>query len=452
MSRWLETHARLLWTALIAVAVVLRGLLIWFSPRPDGYTYDFYFEGVEHFTRTGQLPRASDCWQCYHPPLYYTLGALFYRLGWMIANTRDGALMGLSSLSLLSAAITVWYSIKLLRLLDQHGLYLLLGSAVIVVFPCLFISSWSAEADGLQTALMAAVLYHLTRYDMAPRGDGVWPPLMLGTLCGLAIATKYNGLLALAATGVVVLTGLWRHTPGRRPIRDGFIIMSVALALGSWKYVDNLRHYGTALFANGSAAQGFAFGGFTHWRDYDYLSLRLVEVIDLYGSNAPLGRLTDQRVYYSVPTTLHAMAWTDMSFFSVPSRHGDPSQPYPPKRIPRWLVRAVLVLGLIPTLLAAVGFLSTVSRRSFRVCTILTVLTIVSYVAWFTAQEAWALKTKYIMYLLPAYGAYLVVGLRVTRHWRPCVLPKLLFVGLLLLIAVAHLFLYVFATGSLGIP
>jgi hypothetical protein len=264
------------------------------------------------------------------------------------------------------------------------------------------------------------------------------------------MATKYNGLLALGATGVLLFVRLFTDGRRARTIRDGLIILVLALSLGSWKYLDNRRHHGAALFANGSAAAGFTFSGFTFWRGYDYLSLRFAEVIDLYEPHAPPGRLTDQPVYYSVPTTLHAMAWTDMSFFSVKSRHGDPAKPYPDKRIPKWLVGAMLLLGMVPNLLATVGLLSVVRRKSFRACTIMTFMTIPAYVAWFTAQPAWALKTKYILFLLPAYAAYLVIGLRVVRQSNP-ELANIATFGLLLLIVMSHLFAYVFALGSLRI-
>ena len=69
----------------------------------------------------------------------------------------------------------------------------------------------------------------------------------------------------------------------------------------------------------------------------------------LFPPDAPTGRLTRFPVYNSVFTTLHALAWSDMSFFSVPGRHGDRSRPYPTKHVSRGIVRAVLTLGLATT-------------------------------------------------------------------------------------------------------
>ena len=430
----------------MVAAVGLRVLLVYHSPRPDGYVYDFYFEAIEHVDTTGTLPVAADCWECYQPPLYYILGFIFYRAGWLLSHTRDGALHGLTALSLLSGCVTVWYSIQLLRLLRQRGAYLLLGGVVILVFPCLFIGSWGAEADSLQTALMSAFVYYLSRYDSGKPRHRVRLVAIIGVLTGLAIATKHNGLIALGVTGIVLTLRMLTGPQRRNTIRDGLIILVIAAAIGSWKYVDNINRYGRPFHAN-VVTPGFHFGSVAHWEMYEYFSLRLLEVVRLYQPGAPPGRLTDQPVYYSVLTSMHALAWTDMSFFSVRSRHGDPSLPYPDKLIPRWLIAATLIAGLFPTVLAAAGALSTLQRKSLRVCTLMTVLTATSYTVWFAGQDIWALKTKYVLYLLPAYVAYMVIGLRVVRSWRPSLLPNTLLLGLLVLAVVTHLFLYAFAVS-----
>lgn len=150
--------------------------------------------------------------------------------------------------------------------------------------------------------------------------------------------------------------------------------------------------------------------------------------------------MTDQPVYNSVLTSLQAQAWTDMSFFSVRSRHGDPSQPYPDKAVPKPLVAMILVLGLVPTLLSGIGLISTLDRKAFRACTILVLLTAITYTLWFAGQEIWALKTKYLLYLMPPYTVYFVIGLRVVRRWRPALLAHAALLGLLLLLVVAHVY------------
>jgi hypothetical protein len=146
--------------------------------------------------------------------------------------------------------------------------------------------------------------------------------------------------------------------------------------------------------------------------------------------------LTGFPVYDSVFSTLNALAWTDMSFFSVPSRHGwvlphryaedgadvpillhlPASVPretiYPPKRVDTRLIDLVLRLGMIPTLLALAGFAATLRRRALRPFVVFSGISLAVYARWFLAQPSWALKTKYLLFLLPVYVVYTMLGLR----------------------------------------
>ena len=124
-----------------------------------------------------------------------------------------------------------------------------------------------------------------------------------------------------------------------------------------------------------------------------------------------------------------------MSFFSVPSRHGwklplhygeggasipmvaqtpasEPRVPiYPVKKARAWLVDLVLRLGIVPTLLALVGFAATLRRRALRPFVAFSGVSLTVYAWWVLAQPAWALKTKYILFLLPVYVVYTILGL-----------------------------------------
>ena len=75
--------------SLVAFALFLRILLAVDCPTPFGYVYDYYHEGVELMYSKGRLPIAEDCWQCYHPPLYYALGLPFYAVGRGLASDPD---------------------------------------------------------------------------------------------------------------------------------------------------------------------------------------------------------------------------------------------------------------------------------------------------------------------------------------------------------------------------
>ena len=164
----LAAHERTVLLALLLIAATLRGLLVAFSPTPFGYVWDFYGEGVRLLFDTGHLPASTACWQCYHPPLFYLLGWPLYAFGhWSVAGFPGGdaqAQRWLAGLAIPSAAMTVYYGYRLLRLFGCRGGSLVAGVALLVTFPCLFISSYGAEADIVLTGILSAFIYHLTRH------------------------------------------------------------------------------------------------------------------------------------------------------------------------------------------------------------------------------------------------------------------------------------------------
>jgi 4-amino-4-deoxy-L-arabinose transferase-like glycosyltransferase len=409
---WCRTHERSLVVTVLLVGTILRVLLIAFSPTPFGYVWDFYHEGVRLLWTEGRLPASTACWQCYHPPLFYILGWPLYAFGRWTARAQDADAQGLRWLAGLatgSAALTIYYGYRLLRLFGCRGASLVIGVALLVTFPCLFFSSYGAEADVVLAAILSAFIYYVTRDSAAQATVG--SSLRLGVLAGLAVATKYSGLVAVMSAVILTTLQFIRGTRRGTVLGHGVVIVVVAAMLGGWKYLDNYRHYGTPLFANGAAQQGFALErNGQHAGRYEFTSLRFADVIRLYGPHAPRGALTDLPVYRSVPTTLHALAWSDMSFFSEPSRHGDPSHPYPRKHVARVLVGTVLILGIVPELLAITGFVITLQRRIFLPCIVFSVVAVCAYLWWFLAQDAWALKTKYLLFLLPIFVLYTVTG------------------------------------------
>jgi hypothetical protein len=129
-----------------------------------------------------------------------------------------------------------------------------------------------------------------------------------------------------------------------------------------------------------------------------------------------------------------------------PAVHGFSRKPYPRKRISPTLAFAVLVLGLVPGVLAVVGFVSTLRQPIMSSIAVTCVVTLIAYVAWFVAQESWALKTKYILFLRPAYVLYALFGIRTLRR-RSDTSATVAYGLVTVLIVLAHLYLFDFASS-----
>jgi hypothetical protein len=350
-------------------------------------------------------------------------------------------------LPIVSGAVTAFYAYRILRVFRLRGIDLVVGTGLVLAFPCLVISSSGVEADILLTALMTAFLYYLLEFlrDRDPGRAGLLRAARLGALAGLACSTKYSGLLAPL---ILIATCTVRAALNRRPhhlVPRASVALAVCLGLGIWKYADNLERHHTPLYANGSAQLGFTIGqGPLLWRDYDFSTLRIDALLRLARGRVRPAQLTDVPFYHSVWTTLHAMSWTDMSMFSDPSRHGFDPGPYPRKSISPPVTSSVLILGLVPDLLALVGVVATLGRRSLLPIALTSALTLTAYVAWFLTQDSWGLKTKYILFLLPAYVLYALLGLRCVRRVSP-IAGMVCAAALTLLVIAAHVYLLNFA-------
>ncbi len=276
-------------TSILVVAIGLfsRILLPLGSPTPYGYVFDFYHEGVIKYWVTGRLPVAADCWQCYHPPFFYVLGVPFYAFG-SLFPFKFAALRGLSVLPLICGMLIVWLTTKLLHIFQIRGISYLCALGVIVSVPCLFISSYGIEGDILVSLLLVFVLVALVKYFSANSPGNITLSSLIGVFCGGAAATKYNGLIGLATTGMAMgillvftllqpvrayfgdprtfrrdqgskfsLSTPWRCSAARI-IRDGIIVLVLAFGLGGWKYVENYKTFKQPMFANGTASQGLS--------------------------------------------------------------------------------------------------------------------------------------------------------------------------------------------------
>lgn len=453
MRSWVRTHAPHCLGLLTVIACLLRVVLVIDSPRPWGYVWDRYHPGIQILYATGELAESQACWQCYHPPVFYYAGLPFYWLGAQIAGAaavaRNPALPVrlVVVLSLVCTAIAVLYCDKLLRLYRLTGEYRVLGVALALSLPCLYLASGGVEADIVLTAILCAFLYYVTRYFCVDSGSGFQSILVLGVLAGLAAGTKYNGLLAVAVGGVLIAS---KHLPQRRfrrMLRDASALGAIALAIGGWKYADNYQKYGTPLFANGTALEGFSLERQMRWGEYQFARFPLVGAISLMSPGSPEGLLTDLPPYRSVWSTLHTLFWSDMSLFSRANRHGGPPGMYPTKQIPVWLPASVVVLALLPTLLAIVGLGVTLTRRSLWPLLVMSGVTWLVYVQWFVAQTDWALKAKYILFLLPAYLVYMCFGLKWVEGRAPAPAKGAVWGSLVLLVALTHVYLLRFAIG-----
>jgi 4-amino-4-deoxy-L-arabinose transferase-like glycosyltransferase len=447
------THERAGLRLLLLAAAVLHLAVVIGCPRPFGYVYDFYPTAVVYVYDHHALPPPDACWICAHPPLLWILGAPFYAAGmWLSGGSRAVAERALCLLPLLCDLVIIVSCYQLLRLYRRRGLALWVGMALCALLPCLAISAAAPESDVLLTALMTAGLVYVVREHLAERPQLRYA-LTIGVLSGLALLTKYSGVLLLVGAVIVYAASAWR-TRSLAWIKHAALSVCTAAVLCGAQYGYNWWTQHQLLVANGSAADGFAVFDLTerskNLSHYDFGLPRLREAVALFDTHLH-GTLDQQPVYTNVWTSLHALAWTDMSIFSVNSRHGDPSLPYPDKQMPRTLIAWLLTLGMLPVALMLLGVWRGWRAQSRWPLLAYSAASLATYAWWFLAQDSWALKTKYILFLLPIYALLATDGLERVLQLRGragAIASALTLVGLSALFSCAASYIAVFAFAS----
>jgi hypothetical protein len=147
--------------------------------------------------------RAVTNYEAAQPPLYYTLAALWWRLG-KGCGFHDGRLLyWLRFLNLLIVATLVWLGFAAARLVFPGRRFLRLGVPALLAFipQSAFYSIQNDVLSPLAFGMAFICLVRLLRAEI--------PGVRLGTLTGLALAatflTKISNLPLLAMSGLVVL-------------------------------------------------------------------------------------------------------------------------------------------------------------------------------------------------------------------------------------------------------
>ncbi|MDQ3644477.1 MAG: DUF2142 domain-containing protein, partial [Actinomycetota bacterium] len=195
-----------------------------------------------------------------HPPLYYLVQAVPYRL------TRDRSLldrvMAMRLLSALLAGVTVFFTFLFLReLLPRSPWAWTVGGLVTAFQPLLGFLAGGVNNDNLTFAASAALFYGIARGFH--RGLGAREGAFIGLAVAAGALTKGSivGLLPGVAFALAAL--LWRASPSaRRPtlLAVGIAVAAAALPWAVWvvyaRYAVGVNPAPAAGLASGSATSG----------------------------------------------------------------------------------------------------------------------------------------------------------------------------------------------------
>ena len=418
--------------------------------REGGYYYDEFVSPIALYVIKGRLPEKFDAWQAYHPPLFTLLGGGFVRaLEKSTSMDRREAFLQLlwvpGLIYVLFGAASYWFFRQALggRAGGIHSVLFVLVFAILVFNPSVFIQSLDLGNDLLVNMLILLTIssciwyWHTCRWDKFNARS-----IAIGAFLGLAAFTKHTGVgfapVVVAFLGfVVVAWGLPRifrrdvaqkpngesEKSGPRPSRfrpvalrclEAGAALLLAFLMVQGEYSSNYRKYGKLMpsYCDEQVADfktlAVAKQRARTW-NYAFDPVLFVRYSYTPKYDKPLW---EQPVYKNIPTSMPALFWDDLGFYS--KEGASLYYYYPPKKTPP-LVR-VLPFLLALALAAPFAWATWKSFRHPELACAASFLCIVFFiVAWYLRLLATCdpvgVKAKYIVCVVPLFLGLSLRGL-----------------------------------------
>ena len=321
---------------------------------------------------SGSIPRKDACFQCYNPPVFYAASAVVGTLG-LDAGIDVPRLMKLLQFACCMCGLaSLGVCLLILKQLALSDWARWLAFATVCVLPRHVYLSAMHSNDTLCWLLMALSVYVLIH---ALEKKSALSFAALGATMTLAIFTKYTALVILPAVfAALVLAWHRKALPTRLAVVSMLAAFLLPVALLTGYMLNNVREYGEALpwnvkqydpsISRPRDAAAIDFVSFKPWEDVETPML------------AP-GKL------HSFWTLLYSGMWFDTEPYFVPVLDPDQGwwrhyyswyrgeEPFPGENTSmpaaaRLVAAGLIVLGLGPLFLIALGCVSIVSGRWAR--------------------------------------------------------------------------------------
>ena len=233
---------RIAWAAAIAAAVGVRAWVALTGPLGWGYDAWGHLAYALFLDLYGAVPWADQGWSYFHPPLHYGLG-------WLLASWGSGEVLmrGLALWNGLASVATAALAAVLVRRVtpDRRWLPLLAFVSLAFLPVHLFMSAMPGN-ELTETLLIALALVAFIANEGSAR-PGWRGAAGVGGLVGLALLTKFSGLLALLVAGATLFLRAFFATEGGEWARCSLraaVITGVALVVAAPYYQRNLASFG----------------------------------------------------------------------------------------------------------------------------------------------------------------------------------------------------------------
>jgi Flp pilus assembly protein TadD/4-amino-4-deoxy-L-arabinose transferase-like glycosyltransferase len=229
-----------------------------------GFDRDGHLEYIDYIIKKGALPLASDGWQMYQPPLYYTLSALIVGPTAGTASS-DGAVLALRFLSMFIGMGLVFAAFLCLRqLFPKEPLLQSVGLTFAGFLPANVCLSHHITNEVLSALFFTFSLYFTLRF-VRQENRVARLCLAAGACLGLSLLTKFSTVLAVPFIVGAVAWAAGRKSGAGAAVHFTGLLLAAMIAVCGWHFARVWIRYGNPLIGNWDPRLPFAW-----WQDPGY--------------------------------------------------------------------------------------------------------------------------------------------------------------------------------------
>jgi hypothetical protein len=384
---------------LMAAWVVLGANNIWQLPSRVGPDLFAHYQYVVYIARSQSLPIATDGWEMFQPPLFYSMAAPCY--GLLPARvSADDIVKILRFLPLLCglAQIEIVYRTSRAVFPSRNDLQML-ATTIGGLMPINIYSSQvlgNEPLAGCLTALLILLSVSLIVEPVRARSQGFF--VAMGLVWGLAILSKVTPLLlAPLLIGVIAVHGRKLGCTWRAILTHGGLVFGTCFLTAGWWFLRNWARLGTPIGTS-------QISGNVWWQDPSYRTVRQLTSFGISLSRPIYGGV------WSLWDTLYSTLWLDGTASGLTIG---------PQEFP-WNVNWMLAgawLGIVPMALLLASPIACLRRdlRPSRNALLFALAAVGVYLAaildlYIGLPVLSTAKATYMMGLLPCFGLLAAAG------------------------------------------